>query len=826
MTHFLRLILPVLSLALLLPACGDGGATIDPIAPQTVAVFDTLTVPLTVTGGSSGQTWGFVAPELPGFDRAASISGSGTGGTFQWSPLSSHVGRHEIEIQLLSGSSVVHSRNLEVMVTASTDAAPVFLRPGAGKTYDLERDPCVSFDVEVRDDDTSDVDIRVAGSLPEGARLDSVGPKQAEFEWCPEPDQVGATERWTIALEADDREHEVTALNFVIVLRSGSKEGCPGAEPRVDVLSPSEGARVDNRAGYAVEATVSDDMGLRDAPLLYYSTSAPDDPEKPDVTEFEQVPFTDDGAGFRARVPNLGLDEGEEQQVWFLVSATDNDDLSGTLCDHRVDSALFSFIALGGSSAGGLGTCERCTTSADCDSGVCASAATGARCIPSCAGGASCVEGTCGSRTTAAGGIAQGCGPVSALCGGPGGGTGSCTDDMYEENDTLSAAATAPDSLGDGQVCSNDDDYYRITASSGTDITVTIDGFVHSEGDLDLQLRSAAGTILESSAGVTNSETVTYCLPGAGEIYARVSGYLGDENGYSMRVSRSAGTCCLDDAGEDDDSRTSPRTLSGTNFDGTICPGDDDYVRFNVSSPTGVVITLVFDDSMGDLDLELYGPSGTIVGSSRGVTDEETIEMDLFETGNYTLRAYGWGTGFGDYLGEVRFTSFSGCVSSSECTSGEVCEGGSCRSDACTSDTDCPTGHVCPLPGPSAPVSHCGQECRVNSECKGTEACKWFDEGRYCGARGSGENGAGCSTFADCGGQRACVGWTGGYCARSGCTRNADCETGTYCVEEGGVNVCALDCWSADEICRLSSGYRCGVKTDTDSFLQFVCVPS
>ena len=75
-------------------------------------------------------------------------------------------------------------------------------------------------------------------------------------------------------LEADDGEHEATALNFVIVLRSGSKEGCPGAAPRVDVLTPSEGARVENRGGYEVTASVSDDMGLRDPPLLYYSTSA------------------------------------------------------------------------------------------------------------------------------------------------------------------------------------------------------------------------------------------------------------------------------------------------------------------------------------------------------------------------------------------------------------------------------------------------------------------------------------------------------------------------------------------------------------------------
>ncbi|MBW2462307.1 MAG: PPC domain-containing protein [Deltaproteobacteria bacterium] len=817
------------ALLFLAPAfgCAQSSAAIESIAPQDVAVLETLRVPLRVNDGNPSLGWGFVAPELPGFERTASISGNGTGGQFQWSPLASHVGTHEIEIQLLNGDSVVHARNLVVTVRPASDAAPIFISPGAGRTYDLERDPCVKFDVEVRDEDTPNVTIRTRGTLPEGAVLTTTGSKQAEFEWCPEPDQVGATERWTIALEADDMSHEPTALNFVIVLRSGTKDGCPGAAPTIDVLAPSEGARVENRGGYLVEARVDDDMGLRDAPLLYYSTAMPDDPTKPDITEFEQLPFSDGADGsFRARVPNLGLDEGEELVVFFLVSATDNDDPRGTLCDHRIDSPLVRFTALGGSSAGGLATCETCTSSSDCESGLCATAATGARCIPRCDGGESCAEGTCGSRTSVAGGIGQGCGPVSALCDGTGGGSGSCIDDGYEENDSIGAATASVPSFSDGQICTGDDDYYRITASTGTDVTVTVDGFIHSEGDLDLQLLSRTGTILASSAGVTNSESVSYCVPSADEVFARVEGFLGDENSYSMRVSTAPGTCCLDDAGEDDDTRATARVLSGTSFDGTVCPSDDDYVRFTVTEPTGVSVSIVFDNIAADLDLELYGPSGTVVGSSRGISDTETVDMDLFETGTYTARVYGFGTDFGDYLGEVRFTSFSGCLGSSECTSGEVCDEGACRSDACTGDTDCPTNHICPPPGPTAPVSHCGEMCGLNTECKVAESCKWFEAGRYCGARGAGGHGDACGTIGDCGGQRTCVAWPGGYCARVGCTSNADCGTGTYCVEEDGVNVCAVDCWSADEVCRLSAGYRCGVRTDLDTYAQFVCIPT
>ncbi len=800
---------------LTLASCANGsGAQIAPLPPQTAVVGMLLRVPVDVQSGSTSMTIGLES------DTRATASGTGAGGEVRWTPLAAEVGMHELHVLLLDGDTEIDRETLVVTVTPSADSAPIFVTPsGAGQTFDLSRDATVRFDVDVRDDDTNDITLS-ATSLPEGARFDPVGPKEGEFSWEPTPDQVEASERWTITLLADDGDHEPTQKQFIVVLRSGpGREGCPGSPPSIVIAEPSEGEHRSNEPGYTVAVDVSDDVGLRDAPLLYYATTQPDDPEKPDITEFEQVPFSPDGSSFVARIPSLGLATGAEQQVWYVVSATDNDDAAGTLCDHRVDSDLHSFVAVGGDASGGLARCQHCTRSSDCTSGICATEAGGGRCLDACSG--SCGSGTCGSRTTTEGGVVSACGPVSTVCLGR---SDTCTDDTYEPNDTLSSAATAPDSLS-GQICSGDDDFYRITTSTGTDLTVTIDGFVHGDGDSDLQLLGATGTILASSAGVTNSESVHYCVPSGGNVYARVLGYLGAENHYDMHVLRSAGSCCLDDAREDDDSRASARTLSGTSFDGTICPRDDDYVRFNVSSPTGVVITLVFDHSMGDLDLELYGPSGTLVAASRGTTDEEDITMDLFETGTYTIRVLGYMGALGDYLGEVRFTSFSGCTSSAGCPSGQVCDTGSCRSGSCTSSSTCPSGHICPTAGPGGGASTCGQSCTVNTDCKGSEACKWFPEGRYCGARGSGLNGAACTNFAACGGQRACVAWTGGYCARAGCAHNSDCETGTYCVNVSGQRVCALDCWAADEICRLSGGYDCNVATDTDGLVEFVCTP-
>ena len=86
-------------------------------------------------------------------------------------------------VVLLDGGSEVHRTPVVITVEPADDSGPVFLRPGAGGTFDLTLDPCVNFDIEVRDDDSSSVEIAATTDLPEGADLTQTGPKQGIFEW-------------------------------------------------------------------------------------------------------------------------------------------------------------------------------------------------------------------------------------------------------------------------------------------------------------------------------------------------------------------------------------------------------------------------------------------------------------------------------------------------------------------------------------------------------------------------------------------------------------------------------------------------------------------
>jgi hypothetical protein len=810
--------------SLVLTACPSGERPVlEPIERTTGRVNETLRITLAVSNPSGTAIRYRFEParEIPAIESVTSISGSPSGGELRWTPLASHVGMHELEIVIESPSGEEYDRETAIVeVLPSSDAAPVFLEPGAGGTYDLARDPCVRFRVEIRDDDTMGVEIRGREGLPTGATVTQDGNKSADFDWCPSADQIAASERWTIGLEADDGDHPAVPHDYVVVLRSGGGTGCDGAAPEITVTSPEGGARVTSGTGYEVTVTATDDVGLREAPILYWTTETPSDPTRPDVTLFDQALFEPtSGDSFRARVPSLGLAVGESREVFFVVSATDNDDATGTFCDHRADTLLGSFFAVGGE-GGALAACAPCTASVECASGLCAPSAGGARCLDTCATG-TCGGGlACADVTTTEGSRSRGCagagGSVSAAC------TVACTNDGREPNDSI-ATASALSGSASGQICAGDRDLFSIAGVTvGAQVTVTLDGFSSAAGDLDLRLLDPTGRILGTSAGVMDSERVTYCAASAGSVYAEVFGFLGAQNGYDVRAAVEPGGCCVNDASEPDDSVGSARLVTGTDFEGTLCFGDNDYRSFDVTVTSRAVLTLV-GDGVAVVDFELYDAAGTSIATSTDVGGTLTIDTTL-APGRYAIRIYGYMNEGDEYLGDIQLTAAgTSCVTTRDCGAGQVCAAGACRADDCTSAAMCPAMHLCPDPGPSTGASDCAASCLVNADCRASEACKWFVEGRACAERGAGALGAACSSFRDCGVQRTCLDWPGGYCTRAGCTRNSDCESGTYCVDVDGVRACALDC--AADATRCRSGYLCRATPDVTATSRLVCRP-
>ncbi|MCC6876816.1 MAG: PPC domain-containing protein [Sandaracinaceae bacterium] len=98
----------------------------------------------------------------------------------------------------------------------------------------------------------------------------------------------------------------------------------------------------------------------------------------------------------------------------------------------------------------------------------------------------------------------------------------AAADDAQATAGVLAIGETRP-----AQVCAMDEDWYRIDGAA----TVTIH-FTNASGDLDLEAYDAAGTRTGSSAGTSDSETVT----GTGTFYVRVFGYSGAANTYTIEA--------------------------------------------------------------------------------------------------------------------------------------------------------------------------------------------------------------------------------------------------------------------------------------------------
>ncbi len=654
--------LAVVVLLLIAAGCGadssDGDSNVPellPIEPSTVRVNETLRLELTVSNPDGiPLNWSIIAPDVPGIDRVAQIAGTPNGGEFVLTPLASHVGVHDFE--MVVGSSRGESRQVaRITVEAGASSAPIFLAPGAGGTFDLTTDPCVRFDIEVRDDDSADVVIDSPAALPVGAVLTSTGAKTGAFEWCPTPDQVDTSLRWELGLRADDGAHPPTIHRYVVVLRAPAKEGCPGTAPDVQITAPAKDATVASDAGYPVTVSITDDHGVRDAPILYWTTTAPPDIENPDLGSFTQVECRPQGSGWVGSVPPLDLAAGEERVVFVVVSAIDNDDAAGTACDHRTDTEVLSFVATAGSGGGGAGAvliCGSCTASSQCASGLCAATEYGGVCLEACVGAGSCSAGSCDPFTAVDGVATTGCGSVDFVC--LGGGADECIDDEFEENDTPAEALSlfAEDVL-EGVICPGDDDYYFIDVAAGTQVLALLDQFRHADGDLDLQLLGAGDTVIATSAGETDEEFIQWCAPVDESLTVRVAGYNNASNHYRLSFAAETASCCIDDRFEPDDTLATARTVrAGDSIEGMICPDDDDYLEFSVPSPSIVEILLVFDSTSVDLDLFLYDESGRVVAQSETIGDE-SIEYLAEASGTYTMRISGFLRDSGEYLADV-----------------------------------------------------------------------------------------------------------------------------------------------------------------------------
>jgi hypothetical protein len=606
-------------------ACGPSGRApqLSRLADQVAQVGTELTINLDGTDPDGDRlSYGFHAADTGDLSGHADITESPSGtGVFRWTPLGGDVGPHAFDFTVSDGNyTTTVTIHIDVRSAIGAATAPVFRQPlGSGTTIDLASQPCVDLDLMIDDEDSATVKISQDEPLIDGAELRAGDGHTATWHWCPTREQQ-AEARYTLVLGADDGDNPRTVKNYLVVLRGGSGTSCPGTAPVISHTARDVSSILD----LTFDATITDDKGLKDAPLLYVSMTPPaTPPDLSHMTQLTMAPVSGDRTSgvYRVSAPNpvAQRPSGTRQTLYYVVVAADDDDALGS-CDHVTTSPVYT-MAVTSTGTANLPMCAACTSDAQCGTGdeCVRMGATGASyCLQAC--GAGCPSGsTCSTAPVASvdGKAALQCVPQSGSCELS---TTTCADDTWEVNDTRSDAshnpALTPD-LYDLVSCPSttsttraNDDWYKLVVASDQRVDLQLAG--GPETDLDLHLYHSDGTVVTASTSFDPDEEISTCLPAA-TYYVKVNGYGSARNAYLLSYDTRAEACntaCVDDAREDDDTYSQARLAYAgyTSTGNAICPGDDDWYKVTLFTGDVLTVDLTFTQTTAtqDLDLHLY----------------------------------------------------------------------------------------------------------------------------------------------------------------------------------------------------------------------------
>lgn len=650
-------------------ACSSGGAPeLSGLTDQVAQVGTELKVELNGTDPDGDRlSYSYRAADLDDLSNRAQVSVSPAGsGVFRWTPIASDVGEHAFDFTVSDGDNeTTVTITIDVKSAIGSATAPVFRQPlGSGTTIDLGKKKCVDLSIVVEDQDTAQVTLAQEEPVIEGAVLNQEDGTTATWQWCPTKEQEAET-RYTLVLSADDGENPKTTKNYLVVLRGTTGTNCPGTGPVITHTPQNETTIVD----LTVDATVTDDKGLKEAPLFYYSTTPPANPPVlSQMTQLSTIKISGSSTNgvYAADVPNpvAGMPAGSKATLYYVFVADDDDDITGN-CDHSTMSQVYQMTVTSSGTAD-QGICATCTSDSQCGSGdLCVYVGNqgASYCLEGCAGG--CPTGySCSAQKlySVDGAMDYQCVPQSGSCEMP---TGLCQDDMNEDDDSRSQASA--NAAVDGPLDTGfhsfvacpkanpptygsqmDDDWFQIKVEADSKVDLWLYG--SGEADLDLQLYNSSGALLSKSTSLTADENIVKCLKPA-TYYVKVNGFDNARSEYLFDYYTTAQTCdttCTDDLREDDDTYSQARSTSfptTTSTGNKICMNDDDWYKVRLFTGDKLDIDLTFTQSSytEDLDLHLYKGFSDLWPCS--VTDPSTCttaqgqSADANETATYTVPA-------------------------------------------------------------------------------------------------------------------------------------------------------------------------------------------
>jgi hypothetical protein len=206
------------------------------------------------------------------------------------------------------------------------------------------------------------------------------------------------------------------------------------------------------------------------------------------------------------------------------------------------------------------------------------------------------------------------------------------------------------DATGSASITGGEVDWYRFTAPVGG---AHVFQATTPSSDLDtvIAVFSSAGQRLAYNDDISSSNTdsrLSVSLAAGQTYYLAVTNYTGSPPGaYSLLIDGPA-QAAADDAYENNDTLATASNLGTLTTVKTIsnlvmADGHDCY-RFQTAAAGTAAssVSISFQHSLGDLDMELFNASGVRVGTSQGVTNSERISLNGLAAGTYYVHVYGY----------------------------------------------------------------------------------------------------------------------------------------------------------------------------------------
>ena len=225
----------------------------------------------------------------------------------------------------------------------------------------------------------------------------------------------------------------------------------------------------------------------------------------------------------------------------------------------------------------------------------------------------------------------------------------SMMEDLYEENDYDGQAydLTGHDAMWltsvNGPGYQWDEDWYRVYLDPGEERIRAELTFWHMNGNLSLEVYYYDGgnfTYLAGSYSMSDSEMIDAMAPWSGFYYIRVYGpNMGNE--YDLFWEDLNPGATSDDWMEENDDFGAAWYVDPNYYSGLkMVFNDDDWFRTYLRNGDNLEVSIFFKHFEGDLELELYDPSGAYRDGSYSSNDEEKITFMADMAGDWRFRVY------------------------------------------------------------------------------------------------------------------------------------------------------------------------------------------